>query len=87
MSFYVVTLECNYLVLPFCKIDCIQLGFLPRNIAKWVAPLSDAGLFSFSAYIYRKDVLASALEGTNKKVNLILYVSQAMQSVPLFRCY
>lgn len=56
--------------------DCIQLGFLPRNIAKWVAPLSDAGLFSFSAYIYRKDVLASALEGTNKKVTLILYVSQ-----------
>ncbi|KAK1363938.1 FHA domain-containing protein, partial [Heracleum sosnowskyi] len=56
--------------------DCIQLGFLPRNIAKWAAPLSDAGLFSFSAYIYRKDVLASALEGTNKKVTLILYVSQ-----------
>ncbi|WOH09985.1 hypothetical protein DCAR_0729446 [Daucus carota subsp. sativus] len=60
----------------FIEGDCIQLGFLPRNIAKWVAPLSDAGLFSFSAYIYRKDVLASALEGSNTKVTLILYVSQ-----------
>lgn len=62
--------------LPFA-LDCIQLGFLPRNIAKWVAPLSDAGLFAFSACIYPKDVLASALEGSNNKVQLILYVSQA----------
>lgn len=87
MSFYVVTLECNISCLTSFILDCIQLGFLPRNVAKWVAPLSDTGLFSFSAYIYRKDVLASALDGTNKKVTLILYVSQAMQSVPFFRCY
>ncbi|KAL8215840.1 hypothetical protein R6Q57_022677 [Mikania cordata] len=55
---------------------CIQVGFLPRDVAKWVAPLSDSGLFAFSAYIYPKEVLACALEGSNSKVNLILYVYQ-----------
>ncbi|KAK2976624.1 hypothetical protein RJ640_021426 [Escallonia rubra] len=53
--------------------DFVQLGFLPRAVAKWVAPLSDLGFFSFSAYIYRKEVLTSALEGSNNKVQLILY--------------
>ncbi|KAA8540586.1 hypothetical protein F0562_024495 [Nyssa sinensis] len=42
--------------------DCIQLGFLPRNVAKWIAPLWDIGLFGFSGYIYRKQVLATILE-------------------------
>ncbi|KAM7483536.1 hypothetical protein LguiB_008119 [Lonicera macranthoides] len=56
--------------------DCVQLGFLPRNIAKWVAPLADIGFFSFSAYIYPKEALANALEGSNNKLQLILYVSQ-----------
>lgn len=55
-------------------IDFVQLGFLPRNIAKWVAPLSDIGLFSFAAYIFPKEVLETAVEGSNKKVKLILYV-------------
>ncbi|KAG8379624.1 hypothetical protein BUALT_Bualt07G0108100 [Buddleja alternifolia] len=54
--------------------DFVQLGFLPRNFAKWVAPLSDNGLFAFSAYIHPKEVLATALEGSNNKVKLILYV-------------
>lgn len=56
--------------------DCIQLGFLPRNIANWVAPLCDSGLFSFTACIYPKEALAAALEGSNSKVQLILYVAQ-----------
>ncbi|KAL5700499.1 hypothetical protein ACHQM5_025934 [Ranunculus cassubicifolius] len=60
----------------FSEGECILLGFLPRNIAKWVASLSDAGFFSFSAYIYPKEVLAAALEGSNNKVQLMLYVSQ-----------
>ncbi|XP_071703906.1 uncharacterized protein [Rutidosis leptorrhynchoides] len=55
---------------------CIQIGFLPRDVAKWVAPLSDAGWFAFSAYIHPKEVLACALEGSNNKVHLILYVYQ-----------
>ncbi|KAJ0923705.1 putative phosphodiesterase I [Helianthus annuus] len=55
---------------------CIQVGFLPRDVAKWVAPLSDSGLFAFSAYIYPKEVLACALEGSNNKAHLILYVYQ-----------
>ncbi|KAL9156493.1 hypothetical protein ABFS82_09G080600 [Erythranthe guttata] len=54
--------------------DFVQLGFLPKDIAKWVAPLSDIGLFAFSAYIHPKEVLATALEGSSKKVKLILYV-------------
>ncbi|XP_052181548.1 uncharacterized protein LOC127794478 isoform X2 [Diospyros lotus] len=56
--------------------DCIQLGFLPRNVAKWVAPLSDSGLFRFSGYVYPKEVLATASEGNISKVQMILYVSQ-----------
>ncbi|VFQ87253.1 unnamed protein product [Cuscuta campestris] len=56
--------------------DCVQIGFLPRDVAKWVAPLSDVGLFAFSAYINPDETLASALEGSNKKVQLHLYVFQ-----------
>ncbi|GJX88407.1 forkhead-associated domain-containing protein [Tanacetum coccineum] len=52
---------------------CIQLGFLPRDVAKWVAPLTDAGWFAFSAYIHPKEVLACAMEGSNNKAHLILY--------------
>uniref|UniRef100_UPI001CB9103D uncharacterized protein LOC122578995 n=1 Tax=Erigeron canadensis TaxID=72917 RepID=UPI001CB9103D len=59
-----------------CKGGCVQLGFLPRDVAKWVAPLSDGGWFAFSAYIYPKEVLACAMEGSNNKVHLILYVYQ-----------
>lgn len=32
--------------------------------------------FAFSAYVYPKEVLASAFEGSNNKVRLILYVTQ-----------
>ncbi|XP_019188818.1 PREDICTED: uncharacterized protein LOC109183063 isoform X2 [Ipomoea nil] len=56
--------------------DCVQLGFLPKDVAKWVAPLSDVGLFSFSAYIYPEEVLGAALEGSNNKVKLLLHVFQ-----------
>ncbi|XP_038972570.1 uncharacterized protein LOC103712405 isoform X2 [Phoenix dactylifera] len=52
--------------------DAVQLGFLPRDAAKWVSPLSDAGFFNFSAYIYPKEALAAAFEGGNMKVQLIL---------------
>ncbi|XP_051130802.1 uncharacterized protein LOC127251226 isoform X2 [Andrographis paniculata] len=53
--------------------DSVQLGFLPRNVAKWVAPLVDIGLFAFSGYINPKEVLAVALEGSSNNVKLILY--------------
>ncbi|CAN6470465.1 unnamed protein product [Victoria cruziana] len=56
--------------------DHLQLGFLPRSVAKWVAPLFDASLFSFSAYVFPQQVLAAALSGCNGRVKLILYVSQ-----------
>ncbi|KAL0342219.1 UNVERIFIED_CONTAM: hypothetical protein Scaly_1884500 [Sesamum calycinum] len=64
--------------------DSVQLGFLPRNVAKWVAPLSDIGLFAFSAYIHPKEVLAAALEGSNNKVKLILnvYTGPAFPTIP-----
>lgn len=54
----------------------MQLGFLPRNVAKWVAPLSDSGIFAFSAYVRANEVLRAALEGSNNKVQSIIYVSQ-----------
>lgn len=60
----------------FPEEGCIQLGFLPRDVAKWVAPLSDVGWFAFSAYIHPNEVLACALEGSNNKVQLVLYVYQ-----------
>ncbi|OIT27261.1 PREDICTED: uncharacterized protein LOC109214181 [Nicotiana attenuata] len=56
--------------------ECVQLGFLPKNFAKWVAPLSDSGLFVFSAYIFPSEVLSAALEGSSSKVQLVLHVSQ-----------
>lgn len=60
----------------FFKGDCIRVGFLPRNFAKWVSPLWDDGFFGFSGYVYPKEVLAAALGGNNKKVSLILHVFQ-----------
>lgn len=60
----------------YCVIECVQLGFLPKNYAKWVAPLSDSGIFVFSAYIFPSEVLRAALEGSASKVQLILHVSQ-----------
>ncbi|XP_031391719.1 uncharacterized protein LOC116203897 [Punica granatum] len=56
--------------------DCIQFGFLPRTVAKWVSPLWDGGFFRFSGYISPKEVLAAALGGDNKRVQLILHVFQ-----------
>ncbi|CAL5444298.1 unnamed protein product [Camellia sinensis] len=55
---------------------CVQLGFLPRNVAKWVAHLSDSGLFRFSGYVYSNEVLVIAIEGSTSIVQMILYVSQ-----------
>ncbi|XP_043724117.1 uncharacterized protein LOC122671086 [Telopea speciosissima] len=63
----------------------IQLGFLPRDIAKWVAPLCDIGVFRFSACIFPTEVLAAALEGINSKVRLILYVSQGPKFAEISR--
>ena len=68
----------------FVVADSVQLGFLPRNVAKWVSPLWDIGLFSFSGYICPKEALAAALGGGNsKKVQLILHVSQVFYSALL----
>lgn len=61
----------------FFSLDCFQLGFLPRNIAKWVSPLWDIGFFGFSGFVYRDEVLAAASGGVSKKVQLMLHVSKA----------
>ncbi|KAK7291502.1 hypothetical protein RIF29_06698 [Crotalaria pallida] len=59
--------------------DYIQLGFLPRNVAKWVSPLWDAGFFTFSGYLCPKEALAAALGENCKKVLLVLNVSEGHQ--------
>lgn len=59
------------------RLECIQVGFLPRTVAKWVSPLWDGGFFRFSGHIYPKEVLAAALGGVTKEVPLILHVFQA----------
>ncbi|XP_073225825.1 uncharacterized protein [Cicer arietinum] len=56
--------------------DYVQLGFLPRNVAKWVSPLWDAGFFAFSGYVCPKEALAAALGENCQKVQLILNVSE-----------
>ncbi|KAJ0052198.1 hypothetical protein Pint_01320 [Pistacia integerrima] len=67
--------------------DCVQLGFLPRNIAKWVSPLWDVGFIKFSGFVSSDNVLSAALGGINKKVQLILHVSQAWYFCHLFSIF
>ncbi|KAE8126206.1 hypothetical protein FH972_020945 [Carpinus fangiana] len=56
--------------------DFVQLGFLPRIVAKWVSPLWDIGFFRFSGCVCPKEALAAALGGNGMNIQLILYVSQ-----------
>ncbi|KAJ0113275.1 hypothetical protein Patl1_01352 [Pistacia atlantica] len=67
--------------------DCVQLGFLPRNIAKWVSPLWDVGFIKFSGFVSSDNVLSAAVGGINKKVQLILHVSQAWNFCHLFSIF
>ncbi|KAM0820986.1 hypothetical protein ACQ4PT_041937 [Festuca glaucescens] len=60
----------------FSEEDSVQLGFLPREVAKWVSPLSDMGFFEFSGFIYPREALEAAFGVTNTKVQLLLYVSK-----------
>ncbi|KAH9311860.1 hypothetical protein KI387_026895, partial [Taxus chinensis] len=52
----------------------VHLGFLPKDVAKWIAPLWDDGIFSFSAYICPHEALEIASGRSSNKVPLILYV-------------
>ncbi|CAM6050039.1 unnamed protein product [Sphagnum compactum] len=54
--------------------QCIQLGFLPRNMAKSVAPLCDGGLFAFIARIWPKEALSVASGFSDRSVRLNLYI-------------
>lgn len=58
--------------------DSVQLGFLPREVAKWVSPLSDTGFFKFSGFIYPREALEAAFGATNTKVQLLMYVSKVL---------
>ncbi|KAG6503123.1 hypothetical protein ZIOFF_035413 [Zingiber officinale] len=55
-----------------CEGDFMQLGFLPRDVARWVSPLSDIGFFSFSAFIYPKEVIAAAIGERSMKIQLLI---------------
>ncbi|XP_042388370.1 uncharacterized protein LOC121980412 isoform X1 [Zingiber officinale] len=59
-----------------CEGDFMQLGFLPRDVARWVSPLSDIGFFSFSAFIYPKEVIAAAIGERSMKIQLLINVSK-----------
>lgn len=74
-----ITVICNAFLL--LSVDYIPLGFLPRNVAKWVSPLWDAGFFAFSGYVCPKEALAAALGENCKKVQLILNVSEVFGRV------
>ncbi|CAO2823922.1 unnamed protein product [Amaranthus hypochondriacus] len=58
------------------KGDHVQLGFLPRVIAQWVSPLWDMGFFRFSGHLCPREALSAAFGENNKKVQLILHISQ-----------
>ncbi|KAG8081823.1 hypothetical protein GUJ93_ZPchr0014g47153 [Zizania palustris] len=60
----------------FIEEDSVQLGFLPREVAKWVSPLSDLGFFKLSGFINPKEALEAAYGVTDTKVQLLLYVSK-----------
>ncbi|XP_064942713.1 uncharacterized protein LOC135624700 isoform X5 [Musa acuminata AAA Group] len=68
--------------------DSVQLGFLPRDVAKWLSPLSDIGFFSFSAFIYAKEALAAAFGGSSTRVQLLVSVSKGptFSEIPRLIC-
>lgn len=66
----------NYSPTKFLDTGYVQLGFLQKDVAEWIAALWDAGIFSFSACIFPQEALATASGGSNNKVQLILYVFQ-----------
>ncbi|KAF3773680.1 Tyrosyl-DNA phosphodiesterase 1 [Nymphaea thermarum] len=70
--------ECSEHDASSCE-DHLQLGFLPRSVAKWVAPLCDASLFSFSAYVFPQQVLAAALSGCNSRGPNFFKISNLIQ--------
>ncbi|KAL2926029.1 Tyrosyl-DNA phosphodiesterase 1 [Bienertia sinuspersici] len=55
------------------KGDCVQLGFLPRAVAKWVSPLWDMGFLRFCGHLCPKEALAAAFRGNGLKVQLTLH--------------
>ncbi|KAF8378101.1 hypothetical protein HHK36_029437 [Tetracentron sinense] len=63
----------------FSEGDYVQLGFLPRNVAKWVAPLCDIGFFTFSACVRPKEALAAALGESNSKGPNFSEITRMMQ--------
>lgn len=56
--------------------DFVKLGFLPRDVASWLAVLCDGGFFSFAACIWPKEALAVASGQADGVVKLALYVFQ-----------
>lgn len=78
---YVFNMKFHSVTYTNCPVtDFVQLGFLPRNIAKWVSPLWDIGFFKFVGYVYRDEVLGAASCRSNQKVQLLLHVLQVWYS-------
>lgn len=81
ISFILSVTEIKNNAFLFLFVDYVQLGFLPRNVAKWVSPLWDAGFLAFSGYVYPKEALAAASGENSQKVQLILNVSEVCWTV------
>lgn len=76
VKFFMLSITVIILFFLFLSIDYVQLGFLPRDVAKWISPLWDAGFFIFSGCVCPEEALAAALGENSKKVQLILNVSE-----------
>ncbi|CAM6106184.1 unnamed protein product [Calypogeia fissa] len=59
--------------------NSVHIGFLPRSVAKWVAPLNDTGLCTFAAFIQPNELISVANGLSTKVAQLVLYVFEGRE--------
>ncbi|XP_057858542.2 uncharacterized protein LOC131067524 isoform X2 [Cryptomeria japonica] len=73
-EFFLEEFSTTHIPRRFLDSNSVNLGFLPKDVAKWIAPLWDAAIFNFAAYVCPHEALETASGRSNNKVNLILDV-------------